>query len=708
MRVLSLLACFSFCVVASSPSEPEEEPWKKYIYSPSNRTVSPVSIHAISGDAIVTSDPTGFVLSLNTGAQVSLDYGIEVGGIVSFDTGTEDEAGAQLSLAFAESPMYVRATSDDATGSVSTQDWDRELNVSVQTGTTHYTMPRERFRGGFRFMTIVAKSRVNISNITCAIGFSPSQADLRDYSGYFWAPDDELLTKIWYAGAYTVQTNIGPVDTGRFLPQVKPGWAYNSTAGVAGPILMDGAKRDRAVWPGDHAISGTTAFLALGDAGLEAFRNALETMFYYQNSTTGRFPYAGPSTRSFNGGNASDTYHAWNLISIFNYAIYTTDEAWVSHHWSNITAGVDYILAGLAASPIGLHNQSTPYDWGRQGAGGYSATLNALDHLALTSLSSLASALHHPAQSRAWSAAAAALKSAYNTHLWDPAASLYRDNTTTTELHPQDGNALALLSRLPRSPAHASALSAALAARWADPSTHPFGPVAPELPDTVSPFVCSVEALAHLSVSAPPPTTNLTTTLSGPTAGLALIHRLWHHLLTSPTMTGSTFAEGISANGSLHYRGGSGYNFDPAYTSMAHGWATGPTGALTARVAGLEVVGWRGWRWGVAREVVGFGVLGEGGGVREVRAGFGKGVGGGNGNGRGEGWGVWWRVVDDVGEGEGRGVVVEAEVMTPGGTEGVVELGEWCERVTVDGVAYEGGMVAGGGTREVRGVGCRL
>lgn len=281
-------------------------------------------------------------MSLDTAVQVSLDYGVEVGGLVTFNikTSADRSKGPQLSLAFSESPSHVGPISDDATGSIASQDWDRELNVTVDGGdTVTYTMPRERFRGGFRIMTIVAKAPVTVSNITCAIGFLPSQADLRAYSGYFSAPGHDLLSRIWYAAAYTAQTNIGPVDTGRFLPQVQPGWAYNSSTGVAGPILMDGAKRDRAVWPGDHGISGQTAFLALGDVGLEAFNNSLETMFHYQNEC-GRFPYAGPSTRSFNSGKESDTYHAWNLIAIYHYAILTGDEAWVDRHWESITKAV--------------------------------------------------------------------------------------------------------------------------------------------------------------------------------------------------------------------------------------------------------------------------------------------------------------------------------------------------------------------------------
>lgn len=38
-----------------------------------------------------------------------------------------------------------------------------------------------------------------------------------------------------------------------FLPtfNASAGWLNNATLGVAGPIIVDGAKRDRAVWPGN-------------------------------------------------------------------------------------------------------------------------------------------------------------------------------------------------------------------------------------------------------------------------------------------------------------------------------------------------------------------------------------------------------------------------------------------------------------------------
>ena len=74
--------------------------------------------------------------------------------------------------------------------------------------------------------------------------------DMRSYSGYFWAKDqsgfhdEDFLTKrafsgtymlqdgltdiivVWYAGAYTVQTNVVPLDTGRKVPFAGRGSAY--------------------------------------------------------------------------------------------------------------------------------------------------------------------------------------------------------------------------------------------------------------------------------------------------------------------------------------------------------------------------------------------------------------------------------------------------------------------------------------------------
>ncbi|GKT66754.1 glycoside hydrolase family 78 protein [Colletotrichum tofieldiae] len=672
-RFLQLaLLLFPLLASASNTDPDPDRPWEAYIRSPSSRTVLPKEVHAVSGAAEVTSADDGtYVLSLQPGGQVSFDFGY-VGGLLSMTTETddvaapEDSSGPHFSLAFAESPAFVRAISDD-TGAVPTQDYDKALNVTLTTASpSPYTMPTERFRGGFKFVTIHAFRPVTISSIVCHLGYSPSQDDPSDYPGHFYTPDDDLLVRAWYAGVFTAQTNIAPPNTSRWLPQVKDGWAYNATLGAEGPMLLDGAKRDRAVWPGDLGIAGTTAYLGLGDVGLESVYYALETMFIYQNASTGALPFAGPTTGSWRRGARSDTYHAWTLIACFNYAAFTSDRGWVDSRWGNISAGVGYIVRALD-NDAGLAQQVEPNDWARLGGGGLNSALNALNYHALHTLASLAADTATEAngrgkQAEAWAVAAARLKEAYNTVLWDPSASLFRDNETDAGalLFPQDGNALALYYNLTTSASQASAVSAALLRNWNE-----IGPVTPELPDTISPFISSIEVLAHF-------------TAGKPHRGLRLVRRTWGYMLDSPLMTGETLIEGMSANGSLYYRSRRGYNFDAAYTSLSHSWSTGPTQALSFKVVGLEVVGWKKW---VFRPQVGD--------LKRVEAGWRDAKGGEFGA---------VVVVGDGGE-------LEAEVWTPEGTTGTVEI-SYCEVVLVDGARWDGGEIKGG-RRKVRGEGCR-
>jgi hypothetical protein len=64
---------------------------------------------------------------------------------------------------------------------------------------------------------------------------------------------------------------------------------------------------------------------------------------------------------------------------------------------------------------------------------------------------------------------------------------MYRDNATTA-LCPQDANSFAVLFNLTLTPAQKARVSAGLTANW-----NAIGPVAPELPDTISPFIAGFE-----------------------------------------------------------------------------------------------------------------------------------------------------------------------------------------------------------------------
>ena len=164
--------------------------------------------------------------------------------------------------------------------------------------------------------------------------------------------------------------------------------------------------------------------------------------------------------------------------------------------------------------------------------------------------------------------AADGIKKSANALLWDASASLYRDNETTT-LHPQDGNVWAILANVSDSSTKSQSISDALYSRWT-----PYGPPAIEAADAISPFISGFEIQAHI--------------LAGqPSRALDLIRLMWaDFMLDDPRMTNSTFIEGYSSTGALHYAP---YTNDPRI-SHAHGWATGPTSALTFYVAGIRIV----------------------------------------------------------------------------------------------------------------------
>ncbi|KAJ3575084.1 hypothetical protein NP233_g1337 [Leucocoprinus birnbaumii] len=223
----------------------------------------------------------------------------QVGGQVFLDV-NQSTAGSKLSLSFSESAEFISPiNSDDSCHTVPTMDSDgvQSLPVPLPKGQFKQTIAQQR--GGFRFLTIVSNSDdpVSISNVGVENSFMPHWDDLTAYTGYFFTHDPnfhdpDFLTKLWYAGAYTVQTNTIDVHQARQQPCPSPkGWANNATGGpVEGPILVDGAKRDRNIWPGDMGISSHTELVALND--ILPSKNALIVMFSTQDPTTGALQYS--------------------------------------------------------------------------------------------------------------------------------------------------------------------------------------------------------------------------------------------------------------------------------------------------------------------------------------------------------------------------------------------------------------------------------
>ena len=353
-------------------------------------------------------------------------------------------------------------------------------------------------------------------------------------------------------------------------------------------VLTDGAKRDRLVWPGDIAISGPSTFVSTND--MVTIKNSLDSLLALQ-TPNGSLPYAGVPFNNFIS--FSFTYHLYSLIDIYDYYLYTGDNAYLETNWPKFKLGLNYAIGFIDSS--GMANVTSPNDWLRFGMGGHNIEANSILYYTINLGQDLARIVNDTNTTvLGWSGVASKIKSAANSALWDLTANLYRDNDTLplTTLHPQDGNTWAIISNLTSSPAQAFNISNALRARWG-----PYGAPAPEAGPTVSPFISGFELQAHY--------------LAGnPSYAIDLIRLMWvDFMLEDPRMTNSTFIEGYSTNGDLHYAP---YTNDPRI-SHAHGWATGPTSTLTFYAAGLQITSAAGKTWSVSPNL---------GGLTNIAAGF--------------------------------------------------------------------------------------
>lgn len=298
-------------------------PWEANILAPASRTVIPRSVvetlaTTVDGDMIPVSrapfNPIKVPLVLRSnGSQLVFDFGQEVGGLVTLkytvsggnreggiegrdddgddgndrdDSDDDEEENRQprrtdsprsnqprLGLAFAESSDFIGQWSDASNGAFQGPDGAIYVELDVP-GDNTYTMPDASLRGGFRYLTVFlvtegdndndADLTITLHDITLDLAFQPTWPNLRAYQGYFDC-DDPALNRIWYAGAYTLQTNAVPPTTGRRVPFLKTGWANDGLLGPGHTILVDGAKRDRAVWPGDMGVAVPSLFVSTGD-----------------------------------------------------------------------------------------------------------------------------------------------------------------------------------------------------------------------------------------------------------------------------------------------------------------------------------------------------------------------------------------------------------------------------------------------------------
>ena len=274
----------------------------------------------------------------------------------------------------------------------------------------------------------------------------------------------------------------------------------------------------------------------------------------------------------------------WSMIGTYNYVLYTADLDFLIRNWAGYQRAMKYILGNVSPAPSGLLNVTGIRDWARVQQGFHNTEANMILYRTLITGSSLANWMSNPQLAETWISQAATLKTAINAQTFDDAYGAFKDNDTATTLHPQDANSFSLLFNV-SDPSRVSNISDRLTENWT-----PIGPVTPELPDNISPFITSFEIGAHLAAREPQKT-------------LDLIRTTWGFIINNENSTQSTLLEGYLANASFGYRNYRGYDYDTSYPSHAHGWSSGPTSVLTTGILGLEITDLAGKNWSLTPQI---------------------------------------------------------------------------------------------------------
>ncbi|HEY7947640.1 MAG TPA: alpha-L-rhamnosidase C-terminal domain-containing protein [Acidimicrobiales bacterium] len=338
------------------------------------------------------------------------------------------------------------------------------------------------------------------------------------------------------------------------------------------PVIMDGAKRDRVVWSGDLGVEGPNVFDTT--AAYAFVRGSLTLLGSYQDAdgesgsdvppamAIGTFPEIGYTY--------SASYSMDEVDNIATYYLYTGDLAFVRAEWPMIKRELAYNASLVDSRGLLATDAANGLDWDYYDGPktGEVSAYNDIYYRTLLDAATMADALGSSDEANSDRLMAAHLRTAINRYLVDPTTGLYVVSNLEPGTVAQDATSLAVLFGV--APAdHDATIMTRLAKTL---PTTPYGPL-PFSDNTgyrraISPFVTSDELQGLFD--------------AGETAAAtSLLETVWGHMdATGPNDTGTDW-ELVAADGSPGFG---------AYTSLAHGWASGATPDLSSYILGVQPV----------------------------------------------------------------------------------------------------------------------
>ena len=277
------------------------------------------------------------------------------------------------------------------------------------------------------------------------------------------------------------------------------------------------------------------------------------------------------------------SYSIYFVTTLYEYYLYTGDKDLVRWAWPVVQKDLTYVHNTTNAQHLVVTDASNDGDWHPHDQSKLTGTVtefNALYYHALREAARLAEAIDHKDIGAVYEAEAALVKNAINTTLFDATTGLYDISDELRGLVAQDANAMAVLFGVaPRN--QRSAILQRLAAAL-DTVNGPlaFSPGSTILSQIISPFISSFDAWARFE--------------NGDAVGaLALIRTVWGHMRQGSAYYSGGVWEALAPDGSPATRESAGGTF----CSLAHGWASGPTSALSKYVLGVRPIqpGYKAW-----------------------------------------------------------------------------------------------------------------
>jgi len=558
-----------------------QEGWQRYVLTPQGCSasqpcrVSPVSLY-YKNDGVTVGDNGEITLNYALGGQapmVILDYGQDVGGYTRFSYyGATPNL---LQASYSESTNNLSAIGDGAFSSALLANSGDPLTFQMIPVIGNGSYQGSQLQGGFRYQRIVLNVPGTITLTNIATELTAPLRSPEEYAGNFLS-DSDIINRIWYAGAYTV--NLDEIPAG--------------TPGFAGPyplsILGEAAKRDRAIWAGDLLVAALTAHDVLGTAGDTLVRNNLQIVsdnpvkafvleflslpFAVPTTLSDPGPAAGVCSGVSNGGCEfwGASYSMALSQNMGNYYHLTGDTEFVRDNWAAVQRSVTYgnSLINPSTGLVDVPAMAS-LDWSVVGrAVGQAASTNMIQYNSLTSAAVLAEAIGDTASAAQYTAEAAALKAAINANLWNPDIGAYDASTDRRGFVVQDANSWAVLYGV------ADADQAAqIVQTLSDSLSTQYGLRAAEegisgYPQIVSPFIGSFT----LPSNYPP---------GRPDLAMQQILATWGYMAgSSPGTTWEriNLPNGDLSASQLRYLFGD---------SASHAWSTGATSALSDYVVGI-------------------------------------------------------------------------------------------------------------------------